>query len=392
MIVVVGATLAGLAAAARLARVGHQVVVLDRRTPPSATLDVERHAPGISAQREGKRSMGDPERLSALDADPYTIALPAAWRDLFRKSGRPLAGELGRHGLSLVPAPAPSYPTPAGEITLPADRAGQWHALVEAIGPRPAAAWRDLLDRLDAGWLALRPLGVEAEFTAPRLDRVTRRALRTHETLADLARQAGPLGSLFTDLAVDRDSDPRRAPGWLGTRLSIERTFGRWQLVDAGGAPQPAGRLVDVLLLRLRDRGVELRTGVEVQHIRPGRVSAAGDRWECQAVIVATSPWQYAALTGGGSPRRLTAARTAGPQWRSWRTLLDLPRLRTTLPGVYAASEFSPAGPEPWAQLLTGALAAYRVHEDLTGQDMRPTNKAWSPPPLPPRQRPPAGG
>ena len=29
--------------------------------------------------------------------------------------------------------------------------------------------------------------------------------------------------------------------------------------------------------------------------------------------------------------------------------------------------------------LLTGALAAYRVHEDLTGQDMRPTNKAWRP-------------
>ena len=46
---------------------------------------------------------------------------------------------------------------------------------------------------------------------------------------------------------------------------------------------------------------------------------------------------------------------------------------------MYHASAFSPAGPEPWAQLLTGALAAYRVHEDLTGQDMRPTNKDWRP-------------
>ena len=403
MIVVVGATLPGLAAAARLARVGHHVVILDRRTsltPPSATLDVERHAPGTSARREGKRSMvvgergrgpepggGVPKPLSPLDTDPYTVVLPAAWRDLFRKSGRPMAGELGRHGLSLVPAPAPTYSTPAGEITLPADRAGQWHTLIEAVGPEIATVWRDLLDRLDASWLALRPLGVEAEFTAPRLDRVTRTALRTDETLADLARRAGPLGSLFTDLAVRRDSDPRRAPAWLGTRLSIERTFGRWQLVDASGAPQPATRLVDVLRQRLHDRGVELHADTEVQRIRPGQVSAAGGQWACQAIIVATSPWPYAALTGGGSPRRLTAARTAGPQWRSWRTLLDLPRLRTTLPGIYAASEFSPAGPEPWAQLLTGALAAYRVHEDLTGQDMRPTNKAWSPPPLPPQAR-----
>lgn len=365
MIVVVGAALPGLAAAARLARVGHQVVVLDRRPhPPTA---------GVG--------------LSPLDADPNLIVLPAAWRDLFKKSGRPLAGELGRHGLRLVPGPAPTYTTSAGEIVLPAERAGQWRSLVEAVGPQAAADWRDLLDRLDAAWLALRPLGVEAEFTARRLDRATRTALRTGETLADLARRAGPLGSLFTELAVRRDSDPRRAPSWLGTRLSIERTFGRWQLIDDRDTPQPAVLLIDVLRQRLADRGVELRWDTEVHRVRPGRVITAGDDLDCRAVIVTTSPWQHAALTGGRPPRRLTAAATAGPQWRSWRTLLDLPRLRTSLPGVYAASEFSPAGPEPWAQLLTGALAAYRVHEHLTGQDMRPTNREWSPPPLPRQAR-----
>ncbi len=293
-----------------------------------------------------------------------------------------MAGELGRHGLSLVPAPAPTYATPAGEFTLPADRAGQWHVLTEALGPRTAAAWCDLLDRLDATWLALRPLGVEAEFTATRLDRATRNALRADETLADLAHQAGPLGDLFLDLARRRDSDPGRTPGWLGTRLSIERTFGRWQLVDAGGNPHPAARLRDVLLQRLADRGVELRWKDEVYRVRSGRVITAGGDLTCQAVVITTSPWQFATLTGTRPPRNLTAAATAGPRWTSWRTLLDLPRLRTAIPGVYQASEFSPAGPEPWAQLLTGALAAYRVHEDLTGQDMRPTNKEWQPPPL----------
>lgn len=363
MIVVVGATLAGLAAAARLARVGHQVVVLDRRPTPQPKV---------------------PAPLSPLDTDPYAIVLPAAWRDLFKKSGRPMVGELGRHGLSLVPAPARLYSTPVGQITLPADRAGQWHALAETFGPPVAATWRNLLDRLDATWLALRPLGVEAEFTATRLDRTTRTALRTNESLADLARQAGPLGGLFTDLALRRDSDPRRTPGWLGTRLGIERTFGRWQLVDPDNTPQPAARLLDVLLQRLRDRGVDLRWQTEVERVRPNQLTTTDGPLECQAIIIATSPWQQARLTGQQPPRRLTAASTAGPQWHSWRTLLALPRL-TVAQGTYHASEFSPAGPEPWAQLLTGALAAYSVHQDLTGEDMRPSNKAWSPPPLPTR-------
>ena len=363
MIVVIGATLAGLAAAARLARVGHEVVFLDRHPAPVP------YSPRVPL-------------LSPLDADPYAIVLPAAWRDLFKKSGRPMAGELGRHGLRLVPAPAPVYATPAGEIALPADRAGQWRSLVESVGPQAAATWRDLLDRLDAAWLALRPLGVEAEFTAPRLDRATRAALRTDETLADLARQAGPLGGLFTDLAVRRDSDPRKTPSWIGTRLSVERTFGRWQLVDADDTPQPAARLIEVLLRRLDDRGVDLRWETEVLHVRPHQVTTTQSRLECQAVVIATSPWQHAELTGERPPRALTPAGTAGPRWRSWRTLVSLPRLHTTTPSVYHASEFSPAGPEPWAQLLTGALAAYRVHEDLTGEDMRPSNKSWSPPPL----------
>lgn len=362
MIVVVGASLAGIAAAARLARVGHRVTVFDRRALP------------------GPAQAND--RLSPLDTDPYGIVLPAAWRDLFRKSGRPMAGELGRHRLSLVPAPAPSYSTPAGDIPLPAERAGQWHALVDAVGTEAAATWRDLLDRLDATWLALRPLGVEAEFTASRLDRATKAALRTDQSLADLARQAGPLGSLFTGLADRRGSDPRKTPGWLGTRLSIERTFGRWQLVDSDGTAQPAAQLLDVLAQRLLERGVDLRWQTEVQRVRPGQVLTTDGAVDCAATIIAISPWQHATLTGQRPPRRLSAASTAGPQWHGWRTLLALPRLSTVMPAVYHASAFSPAGAEPWAQLLTGALAAYRVHEDLTGQDMRPTNKAWDPPPL----------
>jgi len=36
-------------------------------------------------------------------------------------------------------------------------------------------------------------------------------------------------------------------------------------------------------------------------------------------------------------------------------------------------------GAEPWAQLLVGALATYRIHDQLTGDDIRPSNKAYRP-------------
>ena len=44
---------------------------------------------------------------------------------------------------------------------------------------------------------------------------------------------------------------------------------------------------------------------------------------------------------------------------------------------VARASAASPAGPEPWAQLGSAALAVYELHERLTGEDSRPTNVAF---------------
>ncbi len=351
MIVVVGATLPGLAAAARLARVNHEVVVLDRQ--PS-----------------------QPDLLpSPLDD---VISLPAAWRDLFRKTGRPLAAVLTMRGVSLTPAPERTL---SDGVRLPADRAGQWHTLVAAYSPSAATAWQQVLDEADTAWLTLRRLGVEAEFNGT-LDTATRRALHAGTHLEDLANRipVPPLASLIRELASRRDSDPRRTPAWLASRLSIERTFGRWQLASTSGEPHPARLLADLLVERLARRGVEVRFGCTVRRIRAGLVSTDSGDLASAATIVSCDPWQAATLTGRRPPR-LTRATTSGPQWRGWRTLLRLPPLCTRILGVYEASAFSPAGPEPWAQLLTGALAAYRVHQELTGEDMRPTNKAYRPPP-----------
>ena len=364
MIAVVGGGLAGLAAAARLAKVGHEVIVLERDARLGAGIDVA----------------GEP--------DNTVITLPAAWRDLFRKSGRTLDAELAGRGLELRTAEPRTYRFADGSsMALPTDRGEQWTSLRDAFGEPAAVAWRDLLDRLDGTWQALRRLGLEAEFTGrEQLTPGVRALLRPRENLLRLAGglPAAELTELVLDVAARLGQDPRRLPGWHAVRLSVERTFGRWQVTGADGAPQAAGVLVGMLVERLATRAVRVHTGVEVTGIRRGvdgpRLVTTDGQLDVAGAISTLNPTGHADLTHEKADFRIARAvrpaATQGPLWASWHTLLDLPGLQTTVPGVLSASAWSPGGPDAWAQLLTGALAAYRVHGDLTGQDIRPTNKA----------------
>lgn len=310
-VTVVGASLAGLAAAARLARVGHEVTCV------------------------GDPSLADPAVARQLDGP---IPFPAPWRDFFTKTGRPAKGALGLHGLDLVP----------DDGAWPGDRGRQWHLLVERHGPGVAAAWRDLVDRYDDVWLALRPLGLEAELTP---DAVRRAGLSPKLTVEDEARRLphGELADRVRAVATAVGADPAAAPAWLLSRLSVERTFGLWRLVDASGGPVSGVRLVDLAAERADAVGVRF---------------VAADPGAADAVVDAVDP--------GMTWRR---PRGLGPTFVD--QLLARPALRDPAdPRRFHASASSPGGAEPWAQLLTGALAAYVVHETLTGEDIRPTNKA----------------
>ena len=75
-VVVIGGGLGGLAAAARLAKLGHEVTLLDRDDELGGAISFER-AEGF-----------------AWDRGAHSTLLPAVLRDLFRKSGRPLEKEL----------------------------------------------------------------------------------------------------------------------------------------------------------------------------------------------------------------------------------------------------------------------------------------------------------
>lgn len=303
MLIVRGATLAGLAAAARLSRLGHTV-----------TLDEAGHT---------------------VESLPPTIALPAAWRDTFKKSGAHLITALNGAGLELSPAPPARYTLSDGSVLeLPAERGAQFYALSAAFGEAEAARWRDLLDDLLPVWGAFRRHALEG--SEPVRTRQQRSALWLDRSIAEVAqRLQSPLAEVLTALGPER-------PGTAALPLLLERMFGRWE-VTHHNAPQPADRLVDLLRARVVQRGVSI---VE-SHDGPADI-------DCRPHQAARRWWRR--------PHPLGTPINDGGQLR--------------------ASTTSPAGSAPWAQLASAALAVYELHERLTGEDPRPTNKAFTLPRL----------
>ncbi|WP_296136193.1 hypothetical protein [uncultured Tessaracoccus sp.] len=367
MIVVRGHTLTGLAAAARLARLGHDVVLA-----------------------------GDEAPRPPLDH----LELPATWRDLCKKTGRPFAGALNARHLELAPAPATTYLLPdGGRLVLPDGRGAQLEAITHTHGRAHAEQWRTLLDELDDVWAALRHLGLERARRATSA--ADRRALLLHRTLADLADRAGPLGPVVLAEAAFAGTDSPRAPALLATRLVLARTFGRHRLVDADGRTVAATTLLDILTDRLDERGVRRTATVPdgadaVLDARPrlprgffGRPRpalvphvTAAEPGPAAEVIDLTGPAPVRTIRG--EHRALTLDHTrATPDLAAGLAPDDARRwLRRPVPDATHAGPDCVAGGSDRGELLSAALAVYALHERLTGEDPRPTNRTFRMPPL----------
>jgi UDP-galactopyranose mutase len=162
-----------------------------------------------------------------------------------------------------------------------------------------------LLNRLDQVWQTLRGLGLEAELHSRRqLNKAaTRSLLGRRMTLADLATSIGHdhLGSLIRSTAYRLGSVPEQTPAFAAVELSIQRTFGRWQVAALDTHPElDVGRtsvLVEALAgrLALRKVQVQLSCTVEGIHLRNGHATAvatsAGVR-PASAVVATCDPWQ----------------------------------------------------------------------------------------------------
>ena len=257
----------GLAVAARLATVGHDVVVCEQ------------------ADRVGGK-VGTVERDGfVFDTGPSLLTLPAVYRDLFVKTGRPIEDSLDL--VEVDPAFRYRFPRSTGSATATpvwldvpnASRARTVAAMDAALGAGAGEDWAAFLDRAHQVWQVTRGPFLESPLDGPRdLVRLARRTsdVRTvapWSSLRALGRKHlhdPRLRMLLDRYATYTGSDPRRAPAALAVVPYVEQTFGAWHV--AGGL----GRLADAVHERALLRGVDVRTGTEVTGVVVEGGRAAG--------------------------------------------------------------------------------------------------------------------
>jgi phytoene desaturase len=248
-IVVVGAGLGGLAAAARLAAGGHRVSVLEQGERVGGKLG--------TFERDGH----------VFDTGPSLLTMPQVYRDLFEATGGPLEESVDLVRLD----PAVRYRFADGTtVDMPGHPEAIPAALDAALGSGTGAQWAALMSRAARMWaISEQPFLRTPLHGAATLARLARSpadvaTIAPWQTLRSLGIER--LGSPHLRMLLDRyatysGSDPRRAPAVLATVPHAEQQFGSWYV--QGGLH----RLALAVAERATTRGALLRTGTAVRRI-----------------------------------------------------------------------------------------------------------------------------
>ncbi|MDH6110020.1 phytoene dehydrogenase-like protein [Kitasatospora sp. MAP12-15] len=255
-IVIIGAGISGLAAAARLATIGHRVTVCEAAPTYGGMLGQYR--------RDG----------FAFDTGPTLLTLPAVYRDLALKTGKEPLEQL----VELAPvAPESRHVFADGAtVALPnASRGGVAQALDAAFGTGAGERWGQLTNRGRAVWEATRrplleeplpadttPLATDPYPAAPRrgLGRLLGGGAPTLAQVA--ARELGghpALTALLEEYALRFGFDPRTVPAGATVIPYMEQSFGVWYV--RGGMRA----LAEAFYRRCEQRGVEFRFDTRVE-------------------------------------------------------------------------------------------------------------------------------
>jgi phytoene dehydrogenase-like protein len=277
-VVVVGGGFGGLASAVRLAKLGHEVTLLER----SATL-----GGALATVSEGGYSW---------DAGPTSTLLPAVIRDLFRKSGRPVERELDLVQLDVIRQHRFEDGT---AVTLPAGRAAQLAAF-DALEPGQGRRWVDHVASYSEDWDVLRRHYLETPWDRDALPRELAARLGSRAVLHKRLRRTfrdDRLRMVAGHPFVADGHDLRNVPAWAGVTAYVEQRFGAWTVT--GGLAAVGVALAD----RLVTRRVTVETGTAATDlvVRDGRVvavrTAAGDV-DADVVVCAVDPRGLPALAG----------------------------------------------------------------------------------------------
>ncbi|MGI5237152.1 phytoene desaturase family protein [Dactylosporangium sp. CA-139066] len=262
-VIVIGAGVGGLAAAARLAAAGHRVTVFEQ----AATVG------GKLGRHERETDAG----TFRFDTGPSLFTLPQVAAELFASTG---VRHPEQAPLDLVPLnPIVRHHFPDGS-TLDST-AGEAFAerIAAAFGAEAAADWRRLWRRAGRVWAASWRHVLTAPVDSPlRMAGLAWRlgdlaAIAPGRSLRALGRthlRDPRLRMLLDRYATYTGADPRRAPAALLAIPYAELEFGGWYL--RGGL----GTLADALLARCEALGVRVHTGAPVRSIAVSGSRAAG--------------------------------------------------------------------------------------------------------------------
>ncbi len=250
-VVVIGAGIGGMSAAARIAKAGHQVEIFE------------------AANFVGGKCRTEWIGRYAFDTGPSLLTLPAVYRDFFLKTG-PIMEDV----LTQIPVdPAFDYRFIDGSSVKFANlsRYQTLQAITASFGSEAAAEWDQIMKRAEAMWDVSREPFVESELTSvvALFKRVT--LLRDLLVIAPFKSLREMATEKLTDqrlrYIVDRyatysGSDPRKAPAVLLSIAFVEEAFGAWHL--AGGI----GQLSVAIEKRCLDLGVKIHLNSPVAKIQ----------------------------------------------------------------------------------------------------------------------------
>ena len=249
-VIVIGAGIGGMSAAARLAKAGHQVEIYE------------------AANFVGGKCRTEWIGRYAFDTGPSLLTLPAVYRDFFLKTGA-----LMEDVLTQIPVdPSFDYRFADGSSVKFANlsRYQTLQAITASFGEQAAKEWDLIMKRAEAMWDVSREPFIESELTsiAALLKRAT--LIRDLLVIAPLKSLRDLATEKLTDqrlrYIVDRyatysGSDPRKAPAVLLSIAFVEEAFGAWHL--AGGI----GQLAIAIEKRCLDLGVVINLNSPVTQI-----------------------------------------------------------------------------------------------------------------------------
>jgi phytoene desaturase len=255
-IVVIGAGIGGMCAAARLARAGHDVSIYE------------------ASDRTGGKCRTEWIGRYAFDTGPSLLTIPAVYRDFFQRTGKHMGQVLELEAVD----PSFDYRFHDGKSVqfTNLSRKKTLESITESFGVDAAEQWDAVLNRAERMWDVSREPFVESELRSPLSLLKRRNILRDLRIIAPLAtlRDFGLtnpyLSKIMDRYATYSGSDPRKAPAVLSTIAFIEEAFGAWHI--KGGI----GTLSDHIAARCEKVGVAIHLNSPVATINMKRNKVIG--------------------------------------------------------------------------------------------------------------------